>query len=170
MPDTALGFTYPDASGNANLWEHFQALATDINDYLASRGRVATMTPETADSATFTTTVTSIASVTAQLVTGRVYKLRLITHIASTVAGDRVDLAIRENNTAGTELQTLTAAPIDTTTSAGHYFDVEAQFTAVATGSKTFVGTAARQAGTGTLRREAASTRPTLFYVDCVSH
>lgn len=31
MPDTPLGITYPASSGNCNLWEHFEALATDAD-------------------------------------------------------------------------------------------------------------------------------------------
>ena len=165
MPDTSLGFTYPDASGNANLWEHFQALATDINDYIASHGRIAT-TIETSDSSTFTTTLTAIASVTAALVSGRTYKVRAITHLRTTVAADTANVQLREDNTAGTEMQTAAAVEIPSTTAGGHYFTLETEFTAVSTANKTFVLCAQRASGTGTLVREAAGIRPTLLYVD----
>lgn len=36
MPDTSLGFTYPDSGGSVNIWEHFEALADDIDAYLVS--------------------------------------------------------------------------------------------------------------------------------------
>lgn len=165
MPDTSLGFTYPDASGNVNLWEHFQELATDINDYIASHGRIATEL-QTSDSATFTTANTAIGTVTAALVSGRTYKIRLITHIGTTTGGDTADVNIRENNTAGVEIQAAVAVPIPTNTAVGHYVELEGEYTAVATGSKTFVAVASRNSGSGTLRREAAATRPHLFYVD----
>lgn len=31
MPDTGRGYTYPSSAGSVNLWEHFQALAEDID-------------------------------------------------------------------------------------------------------------------------------------------
>jgi len=38
----------------------------------------------------------------------------------------------------------------------------------VATGSKTFVGTGFRQAGTGTLTRNSSATSPSYMYVEYV--
>jgi hypothetical protein len=34
MPQTSLGFTYPDSSGHTRLWEWIQTLAEDIDEYL----------------------------------------------------------------------------------------------------------------------------------------
>jgi hypothetical protein len=31
MPDTTRGYTYPDSTGSANIWEHFQELAEDVD-------------------------------------------------------------------------------------------------------------------------------------------
>lgn len=165
MPDTSLGFTYPDATGNANLWEHFQALATDINDYLASHGRISTSV-ETTDSATFTTANTQIGSVVAALVSGRTYAVRLVTHIGADATGSTADVNLRENNTAGAEIQAAVGVPIPTSTAAGHYLAIEGEYTAVSTGNKTFVAVAARNSGSANLRREAAATRPQLLYVE----
>lgn len=167
MPDTSLGFTYPDAAGNVNLWEHFQALATDINDYIASHGRVQTSVADT-DSATFTTSETIVATVTAALVTGRTYKVRAVTHIATTVANDLVTLRLNETDLSGTQLQSNDNRELLSTSVAGFYFDIEGEWTAVATANKTFVVGAVRASGSGNLRREAAATRPTIMYVDYV--
>jgi hypothetical protein len=32
MPNTSRGYTYPDSTGHDRLWEHYEELATDIND------------------------------------------------------------------------------------------------------------------------------------------
>ncbi len=164
--DTRLGITYPEATDNANLWEHFQAMAEDVDRLLRARGRVGWSGAIDTDSSTFTTIETAIATVTAALISGKRYKIVLSTHIGTTNAGDTVDIGIRETNASGTELNRSVAEPIPSTTAAGHYFRLEAEFTATATGNKVFAGTAQRNTGTGTLRREAAAIRPTSMYVE----
>lgn len=168
MPDTTgLGFVFPEATDDVNLWEHFEALAVSINDYIASHGRVATAVVDT-DSPTFTTSEASLGALVAPLVSGRTYKVRMILHIGTTVANDWVTLRLCETNLAGTQLHSIDNAPLPSTTAAGHYFAIEGEYTAVATGNKTFVVGGVRASGTGTLRREAAAIRPTIFYVDYV--
>lgn len=134
---------------------------------ISSRFRVGTGYEDT-DSSTFTTTTTVIVSCVAQLVAGRTYRVKLVTHIglASPTTADSASLGIREDSVSGTELQGLNSLPLPSSTAAGHYGQLETDYTAVATGSKTFVGTAVRNAGTGTLRREAAGIRPTILSVD----
>lgn len=164
---TSLGFTYPEATDNANLWEHLQELAENINDYLASHGRIQTTT-ELADSSSFTTTETVIASVTAALVTGRTYRVRYVGKVGTSVGGDTVNLLMKDTNLAGAEIMSRPNEPLPTNTAGGHYFEMETEWTAVATANKTFVVTAVRASGSGSVRREAAATRPTLLYVEYV--
>lgn len=89
---TALGFVFPEATDDVNLWEHFEALAVSINDYIASHGRVATAVVDT-DSPTFTTSEASLGALVAPLVSGRTYKVGMILHIGTTVANDWGDPA-----------------------------------------------------------------------------
>jgi hypothetical protein len=137
-----------------------EALAADIT----GRFRVGTGFEDT-DSSTFTTSATVIASATAQLVSGRTYHVKVITHLGSSVAADTATLSLKEDSVSGTEIQGATGLVL-TTSAAGGYFQIETDFTAVATGSKTFVATALRASGSGNLRREAAAIRPTWLTVD----
>lgn len=138
-----------------------------LADDILSRFRVGTGFEDT-DSATFTTVALEIATVTAALVAGRTYRVKLVTHIgiAAVTAGDAVSLSIKEDSASGTDIQGAANVPIPTATGAGHYVQLETDYTAVATGNKTFSATAVRGGGTGTLRREAAGIRPTIFTVD----
>lgn len=128
--------------------------------------RIAT-SPYDSDSTGFTTTETEVASVTAALVTGRTYRVRLHIRIGTSAANDIVNMRIRQDTTGGAEMTvdplTLTSAGV-----AGNLFDVEVEHTASATGNKTFVATAQRTSGSGTIRREAAANRPTYLYVDYI--
>lgn len=128
--------------------------------------RIETST-ETADSSTFTTTETSIGSVTASLVTGRTYRVRLFTRIGTTVANDVAIVRVREDSVAGAELVGDATAAL-TTSVTGNTVIQEIEYTATATGAKTFVATCVRSTGSGSLRREASSTRPTYLYVDYI--
>jgi hypothetical protein len=125
-------------------------------------------TIETLDSSNFTTTETEIASVTAPLVNGRVYKVRASTHIGTSVANDVANMRIREDTVAGNELNLNPNIALPNAGVAGNYSEIEVEYTAVATGNKTFSLTASRAGGSGNLRREAAGNRPTYFYVDYI--
>jgi hypothetical protein len=126
--------------------------------------RIATTT-ETTISAGFTAE-TIINTVTAALVSGRTYAIGLFTGITSTVAGDNAEFRIREDNVAGTQLQVIRKDLLATNITEVVF--LYAQYTAVATGSKTFVGTGFRQAGTGTLTRNTSPTAPAYMYVEYV--
>lgn len=128
--------------------------------------RIATTVYDT-DSSNFTTSETEIASVTASLVSGRTYRVRMVTRIGTSVANDIGTPRIREDNTSGTEM-TVDYLALPNAGTAGNWYSAEAEYTAVSTGNKTFVGTCLRGGGTGNLRREAASTRPTYIYVDYI--
>lgn len=122
----------------------------------------------TGDSSTFTTTETTVDSVTAALVSGRTYRVRWTVQWASSVANDDVAGRIREDNSTGTELAFGKVRSLDAS-STGWSGWVEGEYTAVSTGNKTFVWTGVRFAGTGNCRAEAATTRPIYLYVDYIS-
>ncbi|MFE9955827.1 hypothetical protein [Micromonospora sp. NPDC005299] len=128
------------------------------------------VTTRTSDSAAFTTTEVVIDSITVSLVQGRTYKIRWTVAWVSTVANDTVFSRIRENNVTGTQLQIL-RINIPTTGGLGTRWDgtVEAEYTAVASGNKTFVGTGTRATGTGNIVADADATFPIRLYVEYVS-
>lgn len=129
--------------------------------------RVATTT-ETADSATTTTTEITVISVTAALVTGRTYRVYASVGLMSTVAADNITTRIREDSATGTTLN-YDEIDIDRTSATGNYKAIlEAEYTAVASGNKTFVFTIARATGTGDCRMEAGTDHPSYLYVDYI--
>lgn len=170
MPDTSLGITYPASTAHTRIWEHLQTLADDVNTLMTtgrlSGSRIATAVEDT-DSATFSTVETSLTSVAASLTTGRTYRIRLVTHIGTTVTNDTATVRVREDTVAGTELFGDVSTALSSST-VGTLVILEGEYTAVATASKTFVATAVRSGGTGLLRREAATTRATYLYVDYI--
>lgn len=141
-------------------------IENQVNAGQTPGGRIATG-KETTDSANFTTTETSIVSVAAPLVNGATYRVTLITHIGTTVAGDLATVRIRENTAAGTEIHG-DVLELPTNRATGYPYQGEEEYTAVATATKTFHGTAVRTSGSGSLRREGATTRGTYLYVDYI--
>lgn len=141
-------------------------LTDAINYALAARRREATQT-QTTDSSTFTTTETEIGTVTANLVTGATYGIWVTSHIGTSVANDIATCRIREDTVAGQQIQERQVA-LPNAGVAGNICDMYTEYTAVATGAKTFSFTAARSSGTGNIRREAQGDRPTIFGIDYV--
>lgn len=130
--------------------------------------RVAT-TIETADSATFTAE-TTVLSVVAPLISGRLYQVRAVVRMASTVANDDVTGRIREDNLAGTSIQEENIELThDLQASRGQAIWLEVEYEAAATGDKTFVLTGERAAGSGDCRLEATAAKPMYFYVNYLS-
>jgi hypothetical protein len=129
--------------------------------------RIATTTA-TADSSTFTTTETTVMSVTAALVTGRTYRVRFYGRFNSSVSTDRVVARFREDNSSGTEIATTDTPLTNYSGTFGHAIEIEIEYTASATGNKTFVVTGERGAGSGNCNLEAATTRPAYLYVDYI--
>ena len=127
--------------------------------------RIATQV-DTADTATFTAE-TVVSTVTAALVTGRTYRLRFVANFQSSVAADTVNVRLREDNLTGTTLQGRRADSAIATAGFGFSGDVEVEYTAVATGNKTFVATGDRSTGTGVITCEGAAT-PRYLYVDYI--
>lgn len=127
--------------------------------------RIATTTV-TADSAGFTTTETSLATVTAALVSGRVYRVVWVPAWEITADGP-VRATIREDNVSGTVLGLRDTWVDNSGTATGGY--VEVLYTAVSSANKTFAGTGDVLAGGGTCNLNAATTFPTYLYVDYIS-
>lgn len=127
--------------------------------------RIAT-TVRTVNVGTFTAE-TSIDTVTAALVTGRIYVIRWAGALFSSVADGSARGRIREDSLVGTQLQ-LRQIVTNTIASQAFPLAMEVEFTAVSTGNKTFAATCQRQTGTGNITCTAASDTPTYFYVDYV--
>lgn len=123
----------------------------------------------TSDSGTFTTTETLIDSVTVPLVSGRTYLIRWTVAWGSSVAADTVFGRIRADSVAGTQLQIL-RVNIPATGGAGTRWNgtIEAEYTATATGNKTFVGTGVRATGTGNINAKGDATFPIYLYVNYI--
>lgn len=115
------------------------------------------------DSSNFTTTETTVITLTVSLISGCTYMLDAIFNLASSVGSDTADGRIREDSSTGTEMQ-FQRCIIDSTT-LGQVYRLMAYYTASVSGSKTFVVTGVRSTGTGNVRLEAASTRPALLRV-----
>jgi hypothetical protein len=108
-------------------------------------------------------------TVTADLVIGKVYKVTWYGGILGTVAGDSAFIRIRENNLAGSQLQLERVQNANTGGSGSRWtFRAEVEYTAVATGAKTFAGTYARATGSGDVGVESSSSQPAYLYVDYV--
>lgn len=124
--------------------------------------RIATTTA-TSSTATFTTTETITDSVTAALVNGERYLVEFWGRFSTSVAGDNIIVAIREDNVSGTRLNEEERDLVAASMGVAAY--MRAEYTAAATGDKTFVVTGDRVAGTGNITRVAAVTGPALLSV-----
>lgn len=124
----------------------------------------------TSDSSNFTTTETTVMSVTVPLVDGRTYAIYAYPKFASSVDNDDITANIREDNVSGTGLQQDSYELVnDTQSTRGMSLPMYAEYTASATGNKTFVVSAVRAAGTGNIRLEAAADKPSYLFVEYIS-
>lgn len=123
----------------------------------------------TVNSAGFTTTDTLTDSVTAPLVTGRLYLVRAYILLRSTVAADTVVSRIREDGLTGTQLLSLRTTISATGSATNHLCLLEAYYTAVATADKTFCSTSIRGSGSGTITAVAGVSDPAFISVEYVS-
>lgn len=104
-----------------------------------------------------------ILTVTAQVVTGRTYRVWAEFHATPSSAGVAGSVRIREGgNLAGTELR-VAYADFPNAGTAGNHFFLSTKYTATSTGSQSFTATA--QATGATVRREAAGNRLTEMWV-----
>lgn len=124
----------------------------------------------TSDSATFTTTETEVATVTASLVSGRTYQIVTDLGIGSSVANDSVRCFLHEDTLGGQTLdQTVVGTDVTTGGTRKVICHLESEFTASSSGDKTFVIGAERINGSGNCQLIAASNRPTYVKVHYVS-
>lgn len=124
----------------------------------------------TSDSSTWDDTPeVSITTVTATLVSGQRYKIWFHGRVSTDVANDTAGLRIREDaGVAGTQLG-FTNMHMPTTSGNGFTTTVYAEYTAAASGSKTFTLTGQRTAGTGVAHRvRAAGSSPAFLMLDKV--
>ena len=133
-----------------------------------SGGRVAT-TIRTSNSSAVGAVETVSESVTAYLVTGRTYRVRWTAAFDTSVSANTAFAKIREDNVAGTSLQ-IERVSLPLTGGSGSRYPghVEVEYTAVATGNKTFVSTYLLGSGSGTVTVAAASNFPVYLYVDYI--
>lgn len=129
--------------------------------------RIATTVRTSDGSATSSTTEQGTDSVTAALVSGRTYRITSVMHLTYTVAADRFLHRIRTDTTSGTQLN-YERDLVPSSVAGPWPSRVEAEFTASATGDQVFLGTLAREAGTGTAQARGASTNPGYLYVDYI--
>jgi hypothetical protein len=107
-----------------------------------------------------------LGTVAAPLVSGQRYQVRAALGFRATEDGDSVHARIHEDSSSGTVLQDK-AVPLLTTTVTGYGLNVEAEYTAVATGSKTFSVVAdSFGTNTGTVRMEASPSAPGYIYIN----
>jgi hypothetical protein len=173
MPDTPnRAYTYPASTSNVQLWTHLQNLAVDIDTDVQSiidlmvETRVATATPITSDSITFTATESvSLGSVTVPQISGQWYEVVLETAVGSTVAADCVSVRIREASAVGTE-RMIRQGYADTTSTIGFAHTVRYEYQALSTGNVAFHVTGQRNDGTGNCTLKAGATYPRYLYAN----
>lgn len=110
---------------------------------------------------------TSVDSVAGTLVTGRTYKISWYGRVQSTIADGYARLRIREDSVSGTQLQ-LSQSPTNIAANQSFIAAIEAEYTAVANGSKTFHVTCIRQTGTGNVSVFGAADTPVYMYIDYI--
>ena len=125
--------------------------------------RIAT-TVATSNSANVTTEAIT-DTVVAALVSGRTYKISFRCSVTGGAA-ERALIRIREDNVSGTVLQTF-RVQITVATNYGAP-PVEAEYTAVSTGNKTFVATLQRETAVANTFRTGNATQPVYLYVDYI--
>lgn len=138
-------------------------LASDVNTRIA-------ITSLTADSvATVGTTESgALHSVAGTLISGTTYRIRWIGNVSASVAGDCYFIRIRQDTATGTQIGQAQNY-CDTTSNVGFTTLVEAEYTAVSTGAKTFVVTVTRNDGTGVGNIRAVVGRPALLSIEKIN-
>lgn len=106
-------------------------------------------------------------TVTAPLVDDRTYGIWCFSQVQSTVAGDSVNFRLREDSLAGTQMAIKRVECVRSV--AGYGYSIYAEYTAIATGNKTFVLTGDRANGTGAVISPASATQVSILYVDYLS-
>lgn len=121
----------------------------------------------TASSGTFTTTESATDTITVALVAGETYAVEASLLVTSSVGGDEVAYNLREDSDTGTGMDggrwyIQTAAH-------GYKVRLYAQYTAGASGAKTFVASGQRTAGSGSCSSPAGANTPAYLWVRQIS-
>ena len=123
-------------------------------------------TAATSTSSSFTTTETITDTITVSVVSGRTYAVRIDVAWQSSAAADVVNWNVREDNVTGTIMQGgYIATPGVSKPLRVSGYD---EWTAGATGSKTFVVTGKRDSGSGNVSRYASALASSWIIVDQV--
>lgn len=141
--------------------------ATDMNNALTKRVGSAKVV---ADSAAITTTITQIATVTVTLTVGMTYGVAWHGRVSSSVIGDIIRLRLHPTSVATAEL-TIQQLYIPIASGAapgtnGYGLDVYGEYTALASGSFTFVASVVRSVGTGNIIAKGTALAPAFLTVD----
>ncbi len=110
----------------------------------------------------FTTTETVTDTITTGVTSGKSYLIRWMGMFQSSVAGDSIEVRIREDALAGTSIMSGRKQILAT----GTLVVIRALWTAGSTINKTFVVTGKRVAGSGNIGRYGASDAPSTFTVE----
>jgi hypothetical protein len=119
-----------------------------------------------ADSAAVTAEA-SVGSVTCYLETGKTYALTGNARISSTVASENSIARVREDTASGTQV-TQAQVTVSNTSTQGFNAAIYGEYTAVATGNKTFHLTLQRNGGTGNHQIRGAAVAPSWLYVELI--
>lgn len=139
--------------------------AADINGFVP---QLLDVDEVTADSSTWAGTESAaLYTVTADLVSGERYLLRLFTNVStsSSAASPGIEFSqmrFREDTSAGTQFVSANAY-CPTTSGNGFPVSMTGFYTAAATGAKTFVVTGQRSSGAGNHQIRASGSRKTYF-------
>jgi hypothetical protein len=127
-------------------------------------------TTVTSDSATFNTTETVILTLVFPTVAGRTYEIWAWVTISSTVDNDDVRLILRQDSVSGAIMQESNfELTHDLQSTRGEPETLVVDYVADATENKTIVVTGTRASGSGEIRLEASSNKPSAIWANYVS-
>lgn len=133
--------------------------------YIATR---VDTTEITANSSTYGATETTLYTITPSLTNGLTYRVGVLLKVAVDVAADVSFVRIREDTLTGNQLDG-TNVYCGTTNTSGFLVIATSEYTATATGAKTFVITGQRVTGTGTAHGvKASANRKSYITVDLI--
>lgn len=127
--------------------------------------RIAT-TEITSDSAGFTTTETAVATVTADLIEGGIYRVRASVNFSSGTDGDVIFVRTHVGN--GLAGATRHSSRLVLQAGAGIRVGAEFEHKATADGEQTFTLSGQRESGSSTCQLDAGNEWPSYFYVDFI--
>lgn len=121
----------------------------------------------TSSTSTFTTTETVTDTISANLINGETYSVDCYQMWNGSNTADHVLVTLREDNLTGTARQQRSVACTNTSRWFGTVLHLE--YTAAATGAKTFVVTGVRVAGAGNITRGGSADAPSYIVIQQVS-